>query len=352
VAARSRARRPAPQAGERSLTDEIRRLQRTAGNRATTRLLAVQRDARTPSGTAYDRVYAGYWQLMQDIMHVNAKVVSGIRADWTEDLGRGLAALGDPATVAPATIAALEQRLTATRGAVEAEVAAAKEEWASLRAEYRQERDRLAGGSGTDAEALRLLDLRFKDDENKVFLAYRFLTFDDVAGLQTMLANKTHVRWATHQDEVEYQQRRKAQLAKLPHFTSFRIRTLAGGAVSVGPVGAEVTTVELLEVGARGRTGMLTFTAEGLTLGFEAGAQGPQSWTDFTTSDPMRLEYFACPGRVTSVGGHVVYGATYSWLTFYPVAQRAVKIASSGHGWGFGGGLSTTAGVWFLRSTG
>jgi hypothetical protein len=66
----------------------------------------------------------------------------------------------------------------------------------------------------------------------------------------------------------------------------------------------------------------------------------------------MWLEYFACPGRVTSVGGHVIYGATYSWVTFYPVAQKTVKIASSGHGWGFGGGLSTIAGIWKLRSTG
>ena len=105
--------------------------------------------------------------------------------------------------------------------------------------------------------------------------------------------------------------------------------------MSVGPVGGEVTTVELVEVG--GRTGMLTFVAEGLALGFEAGAQGPQSWTDFTTPEPMRLEHFACPGRVTSVGGHVIYGATYSWVTFYPAAQKTVKIASSGHGWGFGG---------------
>jgi hypothetical protein len=66
----------------------------------------------------------------------------------------------------------------------------------------------------------------------------------------------------------------------------------------------------------------------------------------------MRLEDFACPGRVTSVGGHVIYGATYSWLTFYPVAQRTVKIASSGHGWGLGGGLETIAGMWRLRTTG
>ncbi len=87
-------------------------------------------------------------------------------------------------------------------------------------------------------------------------------------------------------------------------------------------------------------------------LGFEAGARGPQSWTDFTTPEPTRLEHFACPGRVTSVGGHVIYGATYSWVTFYPAAQKTVKIASSGHGWGFGGGLSTIAGIWKLRSTG
>ena len=230
--------------------------------------------------------------------------------------------------------------------------AAAKAEWKSLWAEYKEERDRLIGSAGTDAEALRLLNLRAKDDQDRVFVAYPYLTFDDIAGLQTMLANKTHVRWATHQDEIEWKERKRREQAKLPHFKDFRIRTLAGGAVSVGPVGAEVTTVELVETCAGGRTGTLTFAAEGLALGFEAGAQGPQSWTDFTTPDPMRLEDFACPGRVTSVGGHVIYGATYSWLTFYPVVQRTVKIASSGHGWGFGGGLETIAGMWFLRSTG
>lgn len=342
---------------EPGLVDGITRLQQTAGNRATAaRLVAIQRDAAKQPGPGssvnpdYDRVYKGYWSLMQDLMRLNAKVVSLIRTDWTDDLGRGLTELGDPATAKPAAIAALQQRLTATRGNIEAEVAAAKAEWKSLWAEYKQERDGLVGGSATDLEALRLLDLRAKDDQGKVFTAYQYLTFDDIAGLQTMLANKTHVRWATHQDEIEYQRRKKAEMAKLPHYNSFRIRTLAGGAVSVGPVGGEVTTVELVEVG--GRTGMLTFVAEGLALGFEAGAQGPQSWTDFTTPEPMRLEYFACPGRVTSVGGHVIYGATYSWVTFYPVAQKTVKIASSGHGWGFGGGLSTIAGIWKLRSTG
>ena len=267
---------------EPGLVDGITRLQQTAGNRATAaRLVAVQRDAAKQPGPAssvdpdYDRVYKGYWSLMQDLMHLNAKVVSLIRTDWTDDLGRGLTELGDPATAKPAAIAALDQRLTATRGNIEAEVAAAKAEWKSLWAEYKQERDGLVGGSSTDLEALRLLDLRAKDDQGKVFTAYQYLTFDDIAGLQTMLANKTHVRWATHQDEVEYQRRKKAELAKLPHYKSFRIRTLAGGAVSVGPVGGEVTTVELVEVG--GRTGMLTFVAEGLALGFEAGAQGPQS---------------------------------------------------------------------------
>ena len=97
--------------------------------------------------------------------------------------------------------------------------------------------------------------------------------------------------------------------------------------------------------------GLVAGLAGGLALGFEAGAQGPQSWTDFTTPDPMRIEDFQCPGRVTSVGGHVIYGATYSWLTFIPIVERTVKIASSGHGWGFGGGLETIVGAWILRKT-
>jgi hypothetical protein len=166
-----------------------------------------------------------------------------------------------------------------------------------------------------------------------------------------MLAGKTHIRAATHADEMEWAAKKKAREAALPHFTSFRIRTLAGGAVSFGALGGEVTTVELVEVGPKGRTGYFTFVATGLALGFEAGAQGPQSWTDFTAPGPMRLEDFDCPGRVTSVGGHVIYGATYSWLTFIPRVGETVKIASSGHGWGLGGGLETIAGTWILRNS-
>ena len=133
---------------EPGLVDGITRLQQTAGNRATAaRLVAIQRDAAKQPGPGssvnpdYDRVYKGYWSLMQDLMRLNAKVVSLIRTDWTDDLGRGLTELGDPATAKPAAIAALQQRLTATRGNIEAEVAAAKAEWKSLWAEYKQERD-------------------------------------------------------------------------------------------------------------------------------------------------------------------------------------------------------------------
>ena len=118
---------------------------------------------------------------------------------------------------------------------------AAKAEWKSLWAEYKQEREGLVGGSSTDLEALRLLDLRAKDDQNRVFAAYPYLTFDDFAGLQSMLANNTHVRWATHADEVEYQRRKRAELAKLPHYRDFRIRTLAGGAISVASIAVLLT---------------------------------------------------------------------------------------------------------------
>ena len=75
---------------EPRLVDGITRLQQTAGNRATAaRLAAVQRDAAKQPGPAasvnpdYDRVYKGYWSLMQDLMHLNAKVVSLMRTDWT-----------------------------------------------------------------------------------------------------------------------------------------------------------------------------------------------------------------------------------------------------------------------------
>ncbi len=355
--------RPAHRSGSRNLYDAVSDLQQTAGNRATVSLITAQREkaaSPTPAPTtapspAYDHAYRGYWTLVQDLLKINQKVVSGIRTDWIDDLSQGLAELGEPGSAKPEAIAALEQRLVLTRANIDVEVTAAKAEWKSLWSEYQTEHDRLGTETGKEEiEALRLLDLRATQDQDRVFKAYPRLTFDDIAGLQTMLAGKTHIRWATHADEKEYERKhaaeKKAKEAGLPHFTSFRIRTLAGGSISVGPVGGEVTTVELVEVGPKGRTATLTFVAAGLALGFEAGAQGPQSWTDFTAPEPMRLEDFQCPGRVTSVGGHVIYGATYSWLTFIPIVGETVKIASSGHGWGLGGGLETIAGAWLLRS--
>jgi hypothetical protein len=375
-------RRPAPPAAHppRTIAATIAHLQRTAGNRAVATLVdrpamasgatalawsalrplagpapaaAVQRDPDPPIATpaSYDAVYHKYWTLISAMTKLNGKVVSGIRSDWINDLSAGLTKLGGPGEADAPTLAALDQRFTVTKANIEANVEAAHQEWKAVWAEYKTEREKYVDGVGWSARVLKFLDDRAHEDQSRVFDAWPYLTFDDIAGLQSMLAHKTHERLANEQDERENQQRKKDEAAKLPHFRDFRMRAFAGGQLSVGPVGAEVTSFEIEEVGPKGRSGVLSFAAEGLALGFEASAVGPQSWTDFRTPQPMRIEEFAVPGRLTSAAIYVIYGGGYSYVTFYVPGKEDVVIKSPGHGWGFGGGLSTVAGMWYVRST-
>ena len=328
-------------------------LQRAVGNRAVVELATVQRDdTKTVAATAqYDRVHDAYWTLIGDIAKVNGKVASGIRSDWLAELSAGLTQLGAPGEADAGALADLERRLATIRKVVDANVAEARAYWKEVLADYHTEQDALADRAGWHAEALRLLNLRAKDSENQVFFAWKYLTFDDTAGLGSMLANRTHERWARHQDEEEYRRRKQEEAKKLPQFTKFRIRALAGGQLSAGPVGANVSTFQLEELGPHGRSGTITFAAEGLAAGLKAGAIGPQSWTDFTTSDEMRLEDFEGAGRMTSAGAYLIYGGSYSVLTFFAGNKATVQVKSWGHGWGLGGGGETIVGVWTIRTT-
>jgi Domain of unknown function (DUF4157) len=329
-------------------------IQPPPANRAVSRALrtlSIQREtAQTVDNDKWRRVVDGYNSLLWDIGMVNQKVNSPTRTEWVNDLAATVGQIGGPGDVDVAAMGRQEAALATYKKAIDQNVASARGHWKDLWAEYETERATLTDGQGSHPRALKFLDDRAKDVQNTVFFAWKYLTFDDMDGLQSMLDTKRHLTLVDQQDLEDFRRRHKDDSKKAPQFRNFRIRALAGGQVSAGPVGADVSSFEIEEIGSQGRTGTITFAAEGLAVGLKAGAIGPQSWTDFTTRAEMRIEDFDGAGRMTSAGGYLIYGGSYSVLTFFARNKPTVEVKSWGHGWGLGGGAETIVGIWTVRS--
>jgi outer membrane protein OmpA-like peptidoglycan-associated protein len=136
--------------------------------------------------------------------------------------------------------------------------------------------------------------------------------------------------------------------AEPPRFQNFSIRMIAGGEGGEA-VGGGVYTFEIRENGPGGRTAMYTFVGAGITGGFPAGGYGPSSWSDFTTSVPMRVENFEGGGRIASAGAYAGGGVGYSVLVFYCGDFPEVQVEGFGYGAGLAAGASWFHGWWEMR---
>lgn len=97
----------------------------------------------------------------------------------------------------------MEAALKSYKKVIDQNVASARELWKELLGEYEKERASLTDGQGSHPRALEFLDQRAKDSGNTVFFAWKYLTFDDTAGLQRTLDTKRHLMLVDQQDEEE-----------------------------------------------------------------------------------------------------------------------------------------------------
>lgn len=305
----------------------------------------LQRD-KAGAGTddQWAEVVQAYTSLAFDIGMVNQKVMSPTRKDWVTSLSNDLMKIGGPGDLDEAALAREKEMLARYKGIINFYVAQAQQDWKGLWKDYEEQRAGL-----NDPRAQKILDRQANDTRDKTFFAWPYLTYDDTLELRVMLEKKSYYTMLDQQDFGEKWERERKGLNEAPQFHHFRIRALAGGQLSAGAIGADVTTFEIEEVGPHGRTGTITFQAEGVNAGLKAGAIGPQSWTDFDTSEKMRIEDFDGSGRITGVSGYFLIGGGYSWMTFHPRNKSSVEAKSWGWGLGLGGGAETVVGIWTVR---
>ncbi|HET8891412.1 MAG TPA: DUF4157 domain-containing protein [Candidatus Angelobacter sp.] len=314
------------------------------------RTRSLQRDQTvTDISRKWNDVNGDFWYYIMEIGRVNAKVSSPTRSDWINELVSYTGQMGAPGDIDSAALDGFEAKLSRYKTFINSIVIMMHGYWKGLKDDYEKERATLTDGRGSHPRALKFLDEQAKLTRDSVFYAWVYLTLDDMNGLRLMLETKRHLSLVEQQDEEERQRRHRKDLGQTRLFHHFRMRALAGGSISDTVVGVGVSTFEIEELGPQGRTGMLTFTANSLSLGVKASAIGPQSWTEFNTTDGMRIEDFEGFGRMTSASGYFIYGGGYSVVTFSPRIKSSVRVKSWGHGWGLGGGLETVAGIWTLK---
>jgi len=330
--------------------DSLLAVQRTAGNRAAAALVTVQADSAKPATATitHDSVYSEHFKLITDIGLLNQKVMSSIRSHWLESLSRSMAPLAD-AGDKYWQLSSIHDRYITTRQEVDEHVARAKKEWPRLKALYEDEMKSLENATGWKARARGALRSIYDDTSHRVFIAWPYLTTEDLDPLINTIQHGTHLQNARQQDEAEKAAKEKVE-SKLPQFTSFRIRSLAGGQLSVGPAGLDVTTFQFEEVGPGGRSAYLTFAASGGSIGLRAGATGPGTWTDFDTDVPMRIEHFdGALGNITTGGAYIIIGAGWTSYTFKPLNKPWINAKGWGASFGLGGGGESVNGVWSVR---
>jgi hypothetical protein len=328
-------------------------VQRTTGNRAAAQLVTVQTDQTTAPPApklTNEVVYTEHMRLLTDIGLLNQKVMSSIRSHWLESLSRSMAPLADVGEKYW-QLSSIHDRFSTIRQEIAEHVGRAKGEWPRVKAQYEDEMKSLENATGWEANARRALKTIFDDTSHRVFLAWPYLTTEDLDPLINTIQHGTHRQHARDADEAERAATEKAERSKLPGFTSLRIRSLAGGQLSVGPAGVDVTSFQFEEVGPGGRSAVLRFQASGLSVGIEAGVTGPGTWTDFDTKVPMRIEDFdGAIGNITTGGAYVLIGAGYTAYTFFPVGNKPTVIAKGwGASFGLGGGVESVGGVWSVH---
>ena len=145
---------------------------------------------------------------------------------------------------------------------------------------YQAEMDRLASATGVEARAWTILRVRYEKTSESVDIAWPFLTTEDVDPIRLMLVNNTHLQDARDADAEEKRAEEtvdeRAKRLGLPQFTSFRLRSIAGGQLSVGVAGLDVSSFQFEEVGPNGRSATLRFAGGGGSVGIEAGGNRPR----------------------------------------------------------------------------
>jgi hypothetical protein len=120
----------------------------------------------------------------------------------------------------------------------------------------------------------------------------------------------------------------------------YRIRTVAGGAFSVG-VGGSVTTFEIEDLVSRQRA-FYTLAGIDFSLGFRAGSQGPSSWTTFVSN--AGLKDFHGYVTLTSLAAVAGVGAGAFRMSFVTGPSKGLMIPGIGWSTGLGAGLTGTHG--------
>ena len=342
----------------------IMKLQRTIGNQAVQRLLVnpqpkisanlVQRVKRTDAGTiqrdALDdasplwwQVSDGYHEFIGKLGMANQKAPTVTRQQWMRELGEQWAKVGEPGEKSDAELRQLEKILKQYKTTIKAENDQAQQYWIELRKSY--DDDPVWNRTEVWADyARKLLKETFIETRNRVKAVGDVLTFEDLVMLEARIVNRTHEKNAEkRQHNIDNLPKRKEPRG----YTKFRLRMLAGGEVSVGPVGATTQTYSLEELGPGGRKGALTFTAVGAAGGAKAGGGFYSTASEFTTSVPMRLEDFQGGGRIASGGLGPV---SYSVVIFYCGDKPAVTVEGLGAQVGLTAGASWMHGLWELRA--
>jgi hypothetical protein len=116
----------------------------------------------------------------------------------------------------------------------------------------------------------------------------------------------------------------------------YRIRTIAGGGLSVF-VGGSATTFEVEDTDAR-QSVYYTLAGVDFGFGFKGGAQGPSSWTEFSSDKDLRDFH----GYVTLVSASAAVGAGGGGFRMSFVNGPAAGLTINGIGWGTGLGASFT----------
>jgi len=318
-------------------------------------LVTAQRDGSEPASTTLtnESVWQEYYRLAGDIGMLNQRRNSSVRSDWLDSLTMAsapLAEVGDDSS----QLKSIHERFVAIRKEVDAHVAKARASWPDVKVRYQAEMDRLASATGVEARARTILRVRYEKTSESVDIAWPFLTTEDVDPIRLMLVNNTHLQDARDADAEEKRAEEtadeRAKRLGLPQFTSFRLRSIAGGQLSVGVAGLDVSSFQFEEVGPNGRSATLRFAGGGGSVGIEAGATGPGTWTDFDTPKPTRMESFdGVPGSIGGGGAYLVVGAGYTVYTFVLPGGSVVTAKSWGAGFGLGGGVDLTAGTWTVH---
>jgi hypothetical protein len=126
-------------------------------------------------------------------------------------------------------------------------------------------------------------------------------------------------------------------VSKVQRPRRYRIRTIAGGGLAVF-VGASATTFEVEDIDLKQS---VYYTLAGVDFGFgfkAGGAQGPSSWTAFSSSRDLRDFH----GYVTLVSVSVAVGGGGGAFTMSFVNGPAAGLTINGIGWGTGLGASLT----------